>query len=284
MTARSRTAAAADPTMELASDGVQPMPPSELQRPDGWDARYSDRNVFPGGTLVHTVEGNLQFYRAKYAAIDRCLNNVGVSLASKNVLDAAGGAGAFVPYYLSRGAARVTVADFSEVAIHMAADRFGRDHRVDCRVADMTVNTPDLERRYDFVFVMEAIFLLPDDASLHQALLNLASYLVPGGHLLISNVFREDRQVVNSYVVRAPRNLFERYLAEGGVTVLGYFPQAVLFNRRVFGPAQQRVERMGSLYYWGDRLAQGLGFRPPPHVDVRYLVGRNGSFSRGRVL
>jgi 2-polyprenyl-3-methyl-5-hydroxy-6-metoxy-1,4-benzoquinol methylase len=240
-----------------------------------WDRRYARGGRRGPGTLAHTDAGNAQFYRAKYDAIDRCLRAVGTSLENRRVLDAAGGTGEFVPYFLARGCSSVTISDYSEVAVDIVQRRWAKEQRVDAYVADLTRCSPYLTSvPYDFVFVQEAIFLIPGDEDWTDAVANLCSYVKFGGYLIISDVFPPQREMASAYVVRRSRREFEDHLSRASFSVLAYVRQSVLFNRRLVGRAQVVIEHLGSLYYWLDRLAARLGCAPPPHLDIQYLVAR----------
>lgn len=238
---------------------------------ESWDKRY--REEWGAGTKTHTNKGNIQFYRAKHDALDRCLKAINGTFSGKDILDAAGGTGAFIDYYLRRGAKSVTIMDYSKIAIRWVNDKYKEDDLVKAYVADLTTSFTEGLDEYDYVLVMEAIFLLPEEESLHRALVNLASHLKVGGYLIISDLFGDKELKPCSYVAYRPKSMFETFLAEAGVRVITYVPQTVLFNRRIFGVVQPLIENIGFLYYWLDRLAQAKGLRAPKNLDIKYLIG-----------
>ncbi len=247
--------------------------PADLRQQEAWENRHRVM-AWASGTAHHGPRGNAQFYRAKYAALARCLRTSGLQLTGKSVYDAAGGAGIFVPFFLRHGASSVVVADFSQTAVDRVRQNFGHLPNVEGRLSDMSVPEPDWPRRFDFVFLMEAVFLLDSDEALAATIANLAGRLNPGGHIILSDLFPNERLTPHRYVTRRPRAMFEQLLNAAGVDVVAYVPQgAVLFNRRVFGPVQGVVEGLG-LLYWLDRAAQALGMKPPADVALQYLVGR----------
>ncbi|NJK81325.1 MAG: hypothetical protein HC914_16130, partial [Chloroflexaceae bacterium] len=76
---------------------------------EGWDQRYTQHSgMKAAGTFVHTDNGNRQFYRTKCDALDRVIKATGTTLQHKVVLDAAGGTGRYVPYFLKRGVDHIT--------------------------------------------------------------------------------------------------------------------------------------------------------------------------------
>jgi SAM-dependent methyltransferase len=248
----------------------------DYTREEAWNERYTDPDSLRApGTFEHTERGNRLFYRVKCAALDRCLRFAGTALKDQDVLDAAGGTGCYVEYYLGRGARGVTVADFSSVAIRRVQDRFEHDSRVVARHVDLSAKVHDWTGMFDWVFMLEAIFLLPDDAALRMATENLGGALRPGGHIVISDIFPEGGvRRAGGYITRRSKRHFEALLGDVGISVLGYVPQTFLFNRRVFGPAQSVVEHLGPLMAWLDGAAMHLGFQAPRDIRFEYLIGR----------
>ena len=254
---------------------LTPFCPPGTSRPDfskkeAWNERY--REKWGAGTRTHTVRGNIQFYRAKCDALRRCLKAIGQDLAGKDVLDAAGGSGVFIDFFLKEGVRTITLTDFSEVAVRRVRDDYGNNDHVHAYVADIRVPLEEGPDQYDFIFVMEAMFLLPRQEDLHKAILSLTAKLKIGGYIIISGLFG-DQEVIMDYRCYWPRWAYEKFLAEAGVKIVSYAPQTVLFNRRIFGLAQPIVENVGPLYYWLDRGAQALGLGPAKNLDVKYLIG-----------
>lgn len=246
-----------------------------LNSPVGWDRRYADGRQ-ASGTFVHTARGNALFYRSKFHALDRCLTVLRTDLRDKSVLDAASGSGQFIAYYLSRGVRHIANADFSKVALEFVSVRFPDDPRVSVRLLDLRVPWVEAPPEFDFALVMEAIFLLPTDEDLAQAIRNLASALRPGGHAIISDIFPAEAFRENEYVFRRSRAMFERYLSESGLEIVAFVPQTFVFNRQLFGRAQRWLERAGSLLYWLDRAAVQVNLKPSPNsrANTKYLLAR----------
>lgn len=240
-----------------------------------WDKRYQKDGMQAPGTFRHSDAGNIQFYRAKYDALDRCLSSVGASLKEKRVLDAGGGSGQFVPFFLKRGVNSVTITDFSEIALEIVRDKWQTEPKVDVCFMDFAVFQPKLASSlFDFIFVQEAIFLLPDDQALESAIQNFSKYLNSGGFLIISDVFPEERVVANSYVTFRSRSMFENFLCREGFCIEGYISQSVLFNRSLGRWIQKFLENCGFLYYWLDRFVRVIGFDNNSERAVKYLIAR----------
>jgi 2-polyprenyl-3-methyl-5-hydroxy-6-metoxy-1,4-benzoquinol methylase len=223
---------------------------------------------------MHSDNGNLQYYRSQVKALDRCLEKVQTGLQGKAVLDAAGGSGQFTDYFLKRGASRIVVADFAQKALDKVERSYGNDQRVNTLLFDLKAKNHRWQERFDFIFVLGAIFLLTTDDDLAQAINNLVSALKPGGHLIISDVFPPRTIQQNSYVIFRAKTRFEHLLAQSGLSVVTYVPQTFVFNRHLFGRFQYITEQAGPLLYWFDRLAMKLGLRPPAGstADMKYLI------------
>jgi len=245
----------------------------DLTDKSGWDRRYSKGGLRPPGTMTHTNAGNAQYYRVKFDALDRCLRTIKATLKGTRVLDAAGGTGQFVSYFLERQCRSVVIADYSEVALMAIQQRWRDEARVETCLADLTLFSEALlAAPFDFIFVQEAIFLIRDDDAWARALDHLSRYLLPGGHLIISDVFPSEREVTNSYVIRRSRGEFERILSRNSLDTLEYVRQSVLFNRQIFGRLQPIVERLGPTLYWMDRVARIIGLASPRDCNTQYLI------------
>lgn len=97
------------------------------------------------------------------------------------VLDVACGTGVLFPFYLSRGAARVTGVDLSPEMAKAARNRAG-DARIQVLCGDMeTIRLPE---KYDCCVVYNAFPHFPDPAGL---VAKLAGCLKPGGRLTVAH-------------------------------------------------------------------------------------------------
>jgi SAM-dependent methyltransferase len=251
--------------------------PGTYTTKEGWDERYTSHSgLKAAGTFVHTDSGNEQFYRTKFDAIDRVMKLIGTTMRDSAVLDAAGGTGKYVDYFLSRKVAHLTVADFSQKALDIAQERYGGDARITTMFLDLKSTEQTWQQQYDFAFVLEAIHLLPTDDDVAQTLHNLHDALKVGGHVVISDVYPTRTIPQNEYIVRRSKATFEQLMKQAGFSVIGYVPQSLLFERQVFRRFQPIIEQTGSLFYWLNRIGMALGLRPPKDStsDVKYLVGR----------
>lgn len=244
----------------------------------GWNDRYlSSSGLEAPGTFTHSDKGNRYFYLSKFRALDRCLKAMSIHLYGKTILDAAGGSGQFINYFLKRGVDHILVTDFAQTALDIVDQRYKEEPRVSTQLFDLKSENYYWTDSYDFTFVMEAIFLLATDDDLARSIENLASALKADGYLIISDVFPRRTIQQNAYVVRRSKAHFEHLLSRNGLFVVTYVPQTFVFNRRLFGRFQHILEKVaGRSLYWLDQLAINLGIGPPVDspADVKYLIAK----------
>jgi SAM-dependent methyltransferase len=256
----------------------------KLNTADGWNERYHDgektcQQIVASGTFCHTVSGNRQFYRAKQRSIDRFMSLRGASFGQARVLDAAGGTGTFVDYFLLKQVRQLVVCDFSKAAVESVNKKWHHEPRVHAVTFDLTspASLP-FEKDFDYCFIMEAIFLIMPELAFKQALTNLSNSISPCGILVISDLFPSCR-AESEYIVRRTKEEFEVALTDLGFNHFEYFPQTYLFNRHLFGPFQKPIEQCNPLLYWLDTFALSLGLKPPKGCDsdIKYLVAQRKS-------
>lgn len=244
----------------------------------GWDDRYKKFGESGAGTFVHSEKGNSLFYRSKFCRIDRCLERINSSLKGSSVLDAAGGSGKFIDFFLSRGCSFLLVTDFSQVALDKINEKYKDESVVKTQFFDLKSKGVLWNEQFDFIFVMEAIFLLETDEELAQALRNFAIALKPGGYLIISDLFPEDAPAsIGSYVKYRMKGFYSEILSRNDLILVDFVPQTFVFNRNLFGRFQGLVEKMGSFLFWLDQLALNLGLVAPLNASVKYMIARKKS-------
>jgi SAM-dependent methyltransferase len=238
----------------------------------GWDERYRKHGDYAAGTFFHSVRGNELFYKTKCKSLDRCIRLAKKSLAKSAILDAAGGSGRFVDYFLGKGCKSLLVTDFSPVGLKIINDKYP-DGQVNTEVFNLTSLSSPWEERFDFVFVMEAIFLLETDNDLAQAVKNLSDSLKGRGIMILSDLFPEQEVKLGNYVTYRPLNLYNRLFRENRLSVIGFVTQTFLFNRSIFGRFQQAAEGMGSFLYYLDQLILSLGIKRKNN-SIKYVILR----------
>ena len=116
------------------------------------------------GAFDHQATENAQFYGAKYDALAHWVRASDTGLRNSQILDTAGGSGEFVPYFVPRSCCCASAAGYSAVALERVYRRWLKHARVEAPVDDLACCSPDLMRvPYSFVFVQEAISLIPED-------------------------------------------------------------------------------------------------------------------------
>ena len=98
------------------------------------------------------------------------------------VLDVACGTGVLFPYYLARGAASVTGIDLSSEMVRIAAEKWGKEPRVDILCGD--AESWPFEELFDAVVVYNALPHFPEPERLIR---RLADLLRSGGRLTVAH-------------------------------------------------------------------------------------------------
>jgi 2-polyprenyl-3-methyl-5-hydroxy-6-metoxy-1,4-benzoquinol methylase len=239
----------------------------------GWDKRYEKHGEAGAGTFVHSEKGNEQFYRTKFKAIDRCLKKINRSLQNASILDAAGGLGKFIDYFLKKGCHDILVTDFSQVALDKINLKYKNNPKISTQFFDLKSPQSLWTEKFDFIFVMEAIFLLESDEQLHQAFKNFSAALKSGGYIIISDLFPEGNMVKKGdYVIHRTKAHYLDVVKKNNLTVVDFVPQTVMFNRNFFSPIKRLLEQTGPLIYWLDQTAITLGFQAPSKNNVKYII------------
>jgi SAM-dependent methyltransferase len=248
-----------------------------LNTSKGWDKRYNDNSfLIAGGTFTHSIEGNVLFYKTKFKAIDRCVNKIHSTLNNAVILDAAGGAGNFTEYFLNKQCKKLVVSDFSKIGLERINEKYKGDDRVSTQLFDLTNKDCPWKEEFDFIFVMEAIFLLPDEEAFGQAIKNLSFALKKGGYLIISDLYPKQTIKINAYVTYRSEDIYDTCLKKNNLGELATVRQTVLFNRRLFGAYQAKIERKGNLLYLLDQIALKMGLHSPKDQDIKYLISVKG--------
>ena len=248
----------------------------ELNTSRGWDDRYQNKGFRASGTYQHSDAGNRQFYMVKERAIDSIITSIGSTFKGARILDAAGGTGYFIDFFLNRNADYVSLYDFSETAINMVSNKWKINQHVHASRVNLACPDGFPEHDFDLCFVMEAIFLLESDGDFFQAINNISNCISSEGTIIISDMFPENRKKINAYVTHRSKLEFEESLKFRGFNSFAYFPQTFLFNRLVFGFFQRFLEELGPLLYWLDSFLLNLGMRPTSESasDMKYLVAK----------
>ena len=178
-----------------------------------WDAEQTDRS----------------------AVIETILDNAGIA-AGQRVLDVACGTGVLFPYYLKRGAARVTGIDISPEMARIAAEKFADQPAIQVLCGD--VEEAALDRAFDRAVVYNAFPHFPDGAHLIE---RLAALTVPGGRLTVAHGF--SRETINAHHSGTARGVSNGLMPAGDLAALlapWFYVDVIVSNGEMYQVAGAR--------------------------------------------
>jgi len=215
---------------------------------------------------------SLAYNRACYAlrawVLTRALARAGARLEGAEVLDVGSGVGFFVDYYLARGA-RVTGVDITAVAVERLRARFPQ-----ARFEQADVSDRPFEPRFAIANVFDVLYHIVDDGRWARALDHLCGALVPGGLLLLTDVFASPPQGRAAHNVTRPLPRYEEVLGRHGVRVEALDPTHLLLNRELGW--LRFLNRLPGLLHAIDRVALAAGARGGARTN-RLLVARRAA-------
>jgi SAM-dependent methyltransferase len=216
-----------------------------------WEQRLAEQFDLRGtGETGLSLEYNRACYTLRAEVLTRALASARVSTQGARVLDVGCGTGFWTEYYGTRGA-HYTGVDIAQVSIDRLAARYPNQRFVCADVSDGVPEGP-----YDIVNVFDVLYHVTDDARWQAALRQLANALVPGGVLLVTDVFAARGQLAEHNVMR-PLNRYTQVLSAHGVRPEDIYPTHVLLNRNL-GP-WRFLNRWPALLLAADRALLGLG-------------------------
>jgi 2-polyprenyl-3-methyl-5-hydroxy-6-metoxy-1,4-benzoquinol methylase len=216
-----------------------------------WEQRLAEQFDLRGtGETGLSLAYNLACYRLRAEVLTRALARCGASVSGARVLDVGCGTGFWTEYYSARGA-RYTGVDIAHVSVDRLAARYPAQRFVR---ADVSEGVP--EGPYDLVNVFDVLYHVTDEARWEAALRHLAAAVVPGGLLLITDVFAERGGLAEHNVMR-PLKRYTQVLSAQGLEREQLVPTHVLLNRHL--GAWRFLNRWPGLLLTGDRLMLGLG-------------------------
>lgn len=154
-----------------------------------WDAYYDGEPIDDTTTLTPGKERlpTLYHYNATENLILRHLFNHGYDLTGQRVLDVGSGAGHWLQFYRSLGAASVTGVEISRPAADALSARFQDDPGIEIRQGDVTAL--DLGADFDVINAIGVMFHIVDDDAFHRTVATLVGALKPGGLLIVGGHF-----------------------------------------------------------------------------------------------
>ena len=204
------------------------------------------------------------------------------------VLDVGSGTGFYIDLWRGLGVRELTGSDLTEVAVEKLAERF---KGTAFRQMDISQDLPAemLHEKFDAISVFDVLFHIVDDEKYDHAVKNLAALLVPGGVMLYSDNFTEEKQDIGHQSSRTWKDI-SATLEKHGLHVRRRFPMFVFMNdpvktrsrllRKFFSIVTRIVRRseffgglMGALLYLPELVATAL-CSSGPSTDILVLERR----------
>jgi SAM-dependent methyltransferase len=220
-----------------------------------WEERYTAHPDITGAGAVGNSPRFVEFmYAARMRQVERGLRSLRLSdLSSRRVLDVGSGTGAWLEFWRRHGVTQLAGMDFAAASAGTLRQRFP-----DCTIAQGDVceapfDLPD--RAYDVISSFEVLMHIFEPMRFRRAIVNLASYCVPGGWLVISDPIISGLHYVptalnSNYVKYRSLGEYRETLDAAGFRVREVRPATVLLNsplearsRRAFA-AQSRWWRL----------------------------------------
>ena len=170
-------------------------------------------------------------YGLRLAAAEEILRRAGC--APRTLLEGAVGVGAYAPLWGKLGVERWVGVDLSKSAVERLRHRFpdGMFAQVDLTAGDATLRAVLSGQRFDLVTAIDVLYHIVDELEFTRALDALVARMVPGGYLLLSDVFPERPTRVAAHVLRRPLARYEELLGKHGLTLVAREPVfAILGN------------------------------------------------------
>jgi SAM-dependent methyltransferase len=221
-----------------------------------WNSRYRDFSLLESGIKSLTPEYGELLYRCKRKAYCKALDFAGVDSSKPiRILDGGCGQGFFAT--VAREVFQYPVytgVDISEKAISFLKPLFPEFKWM---WADLCDRGCFLDERFDVVQSIEVLHLILDDRNHSQAISNMASAVVPGGNLIITDTLPMKINQVNEYIVFRPAEYYRRLFNQLGLELVRVFPMYYWIPD--MGMASQRLRRYfrvlsPDVIYYLDRL------------------------------
>jgi SAM-dependent methyltransferase len=226
-----------------------------------WQDRLSGDDSLNGvgySTLGHQY--NRWIYRMRRAVFLERVPQLGIDLASPDILDVGPGTGFYIDLWEELGAPRVTGIDLAPVIVERLAQRYPR-HTF--RQGDIGAAEIDLEpASFDVVTAFDVLYHIVDEAIFEQALANIAAALRPGGTFMLADHFLHREQSNSRLAVHYVNRTLGRYeeaLGRHGFEIVQRRPMFVAMNAPP--DSRSRLRRAWWLAVAGTAsLAEPLGF------------------------
>jgi 2-polyprenyl-3-methyl-5-hydroxy-6-metoxy-1,4-benzoquinol methylase len=216
-----------------------------------WEQRLSEQFDLRGtGETTLSLAYNKACYTLRAEVLESALQRAGATVRGKRVLDVGCGTGYWTQFYAGRGA-HYTGVDIAQVSVDRLAERYPEQRFARADVSDGVPGGP-----YDLINVFDVLYHVTDDARWEAALTHLAGALVPGGLLLVTDVF-SDRGALAEHNVMRPLSRYLAVLGAAGLAQEQLRPTHVLLNRHL-GP-WRFLNRFPAFLLTADRVLLALG-------------------------
>lgn len=252
----------------------QPAPETSgsYQPREFWNQRLSEHFDLRGtGETGLSLAYNRACYQLRGEVLARALRDQRFDPRGRSVLDVGCGSGFFTNFYLERGA-QVTGIDIAPTSVERLSQRHPQARFV---LGDVS-ETP-LAGRYDLVNAFDVLYHIVDESRWERALNHLADATVPGGLLLMTDVFPLRSSAAQaSHNRMRPLGRYEQVLASRGLTrAAELMPTHVLLNRHL-GPLRG-LNRLPGLLLALDHLLLGLGAGHDDRTNKLLVMRRAGA-------
>ena len=157
--------------------------------PSYWDAYYRTARVEDSTTIDHGKDAlsTKVHYNAVESIILSALDRDSVAIEGTSVLDIGSGAGHWLTFYRSMGAARVVGVEVSAPAAGDLINRFRQDDAIE--IMNTTADQIDFRGVFDIVNAIGVMFHIVDDQAFERSVAALKAAVKPGGCLVVGGQF-----------------------------------------------------------------------------------------------
>ena len=184
-----------------------------------WDRRYKEFSLSESGWMGAAERYNAYLYECKRQALVQALCRIGVNSSSSiDVLDAGCGQGFFAGLWSTDFRnARYAGVDICEKAIAHLRNELPYANFF---TGDLTSWRHPEQKAFDIIHAFHVFLMFVSDAAVEGAVLNLASQLKPGGHLLVTAAMPETSVDPSEYTRHQSRSFWEEVFRKGKLTLL----------------------------------------------------------------
>lgn len=129
---------------------------------------------------------NSRIYQARLNALVKALEISKVSLKGKNVLEIGCGTGFYIDFLKQHGVNSYTGIDITEISIQTLSKLYPE---IQFFQADIGDDAFSFSHQFGIILTADVLFHIVDDGRFETAITNISNHLLPGGILIISDLF-----------------------------------------------------------------------------------------------